>query len=133
MALSYSLLRSYAAEYPQEPSRILTAANQHILQDTETDQFVTVFFGVLDPADGRIIYANAGQDPPLLMSGPAGQELRELEGTGIPLGVLGEASWKDKDISMEPGDMLALYTDGVTDAQDIQEKLLRQSSIRSRR
>jgi sigma-B regulation protein RsbU (phosphoserine phosphatase) len=118
MALSYSLLRSYAAEYPQDPSRILAAVNQHILQDTETDQFVTVFFAVLDPTDGRIIYANAGQDPPLLVIGPAEQEVTKLEGTGIPLGVLGETRWKEKDIMMEPGDMLVLYTDGITDAQD---------------
>ncbi|HEX3051745.1 MAG TPA: PP2C family protein-serine/threonine phosphatase [Aggregatilineaceae bacterium] len=116
MALSRTLLRTYALEYPTQPANALAATNERILADTQTDQFVTVFYGVLDPAAKTLTYGNAGHNPGFLISGENG--LRELSRTGIPLGLFDSAVWKDHIVELAAGDTLVLYTDGATEAQN---------------
>jgi sigma-B regulation protein RsbU (phosphoserine phosphatase) len=119
MALSRTLIRTYAAEYPAQPELALSAANRRILKDTDTDQFVTVFYGILDPATGTLSYCNAGHCPPIFISAQD-KDVQKLIRTGIPLGILEDETWKQKAIQLAPGDVLVLYTDGVTDAQNQQ-------------
>jgi serine phosphatase RsbU (regulator of sigma subunit) len=114
MALSRTLIRTYAVEFPTQPERALQAANRRILDETHTDMFVTVFYGVLDPQLGRLFYCNAGHNPPFLLSG---EETRSLSLTGLPLGILDSAEWEQGVAHLAPGDSLVLYTDGVLDAQ----------------
>jgi len=116
MALSRTLLRTYALEYPAQPGSALAAANERILADTQTDQFVTVFYGVLDPTAQTLTYGNAGHNPGFVISGANG--LRELGKTGIPLGMFDGAAWKEHTVELAAGDTLVLYTDGVTEAQN---------------
>jgi serine phosphatase RsbU (regulator of sigma subunit) len=116
MALCSSLLRTYTVEYPAKPARAFAEVNRRILADTDAGQFVTVFLGVLDPATGELLYANAGQCPPLLMR-DEGAEPARLIRTGPPLGVFEEGSWEQHSLTLRPGDLLALYTDGVTEAE----------------
>jgi sigma-B regulation protein RsbU (phosphoserine phosphatase) len=127
MALSQTLIRTYACEYPTRPDLVLTAVNQRILADTHNKMFVTVFYGVLDPVTGCLIYANAGHNPPYLLQAPGipGDllEAQELRNTGMPLGILEEANWEAKIIEMASDDMLILYTDGITEAHNRQEEL----------
>jgi serine phosphatase RsbU (regulator of sigma subunit) len=129
MALSRTLIRTYAFEHQTRPDLVLAAVNQRILADTHTKMFVTVFYGILDPITGRLIYANAGHNPPYLLkahtpSMPEGlPEPQGLRNTGMPLGILAEASWEAKTVELAPGDMLILYTDGITEAQNRQEEL----------
>ncbi|MCK4900183.1 MAG: response regulator, partial [Anaerolineales bacterium] len=66
MALSSTLLRTYATEYPTQPELVFSAVNERILQDTNAKQFVTVFYGILDPDTGMLVYGNAGHCPPYL-------------------------------------------------------------------
>ena len=93
--------------------------------DTRADLFVTVFYGILDPATGTLIYCNAGHTPPYLLSAQTTDEVRALPRTGMPLGIKADATWKPETVQLGPGDVLLLYTDGITDALDEQEEFFR--------
>jgi serine phosphatase RsbU (regulator of sigma subunit)/tetratricopeptide (TPR) repeat protein len=118
MTLTRSLLRTYATEYPDQPSLVLAETNRRILGDTSEALFVTLFYALLNPERGELRYSSAGHNPPYLLR--AGGGLETLPNTGIPVGVLEEAVWSERAIQLQPGDTLVLYTDGVTEAQDVQ-------------
>jgi len=121
MALSRTLIRTFARQYPEQPELVLQAANHRILQDVGSPLFVTTFYGVLDPQTGRLVYANAGHNPPLLFH--AGQtEPQLLKATGMPLAVDETMQWGQATAQLNPEDVLFLYTDGATDAQNEQEE-----------
>jgi serine phosphatase RsbU (regulator of sigma subunit) len=120
MVLCWSLIRTYASEHPQDPMGVFQAVNQRVLKDTHADQFVTAFYGVIDPQDGRMVYCNAGHNPPLLISNHSNYHTKSLSRTGIPLGIFEDALWENKVAQIDPGDVLALYTDGITEAQNEQ-------------
>jgi serine phosphatase RsbU (regulator of sigma subunit)/class 3 adenylate cyclase len=117
MALSSSLIRTYAADYETQPELVLSETNRRILADTHTGLFVTVFYAVLDPATGTLIYSNAGHNPPYHFQHDGGA-VHPLTRTGIPVGILEDSTWATGTVQVSPGDVLVLYTDGVTDAQD---------------
>jgi serine phosphatase RsbU (regulator of sigma subunit) len=116
MALSNTLIRTFADEYYRDPAKVLKTANQHILRNARANLFVTVFFGVLDPTTGLLHYANAGHTPPFLVGSKG---IKTLNNTGMPLGIDEENDWGSDEIVISPGEMLLLYTDGVTDAQNM--------------
>lgn len=118
MALSWSLLRTFADEYPTEPQRVLASANQRIISDTDATRFVSVFYAVLDPRKGTLTYANAGHNPPLLIRAANPQTVDKLVRTGMPLGIFEDRTWETRSITLEQGDVLVMYTDGVTEAQN---------------
>ena len=117
MALSRTLIRTYAMEFPDEPGKALQFANERILSDTKSDQFVTVFYGVLELANGRFTYANAGHNPTYLI----GSQTKSLPKTGIPLGLFEAMAWQQETIQIHLGESLILYSDGVPEAQDDQQ------------
>ena len=119
MALSSSLIRTYAADHETQPELVLGETNRRILIDTHTGLFVTVFYAVLDPATGTMRYANAGHNPPYHCQREVGT-MRPLARTGIPVGMFEDSTWKATTVQLAPGDVLLLYTDGITDAQDRQ-------------
>jgi len=118
MALSRTLIRTYAVEYHARPDFVLQVANRRILADTQAGLFVTVFYGVLDPITGTLTYCNAGHSPPYLVGAQKGGGVQPLRRTGMPLGIAEDAAWEQKVVQFAPGDLLVLYTDGVTDAED---------------
>jgi serine phosphatase RsbU (regulator of sigma subunit) len=119
MTLSSSLIRTYAADYEAQPELVLGETNRRILADTNTGLFVTVFYAVLDPATGTLHYGNAGHNPPYHLQHDGA--VHPLTRTGIPVGIFEDATWEAGTVQLAPGDVLVLYTDGVTDAQDGQE------------
>ena len=142
MALSRTLLRTYAVENELRPDVAFNAAHRRIIADTSSSQFVTVFYGVLDPASGTLTYANAGHNPPYLFraasrrasthpesanlnGSDASDEVQELNNTGPPLGLrmFKDITWERQEIQLAPGDVLVLYSDGITEAQDRKEEL----------
>ncbi len=118
MALSNTLIRTYATQYSTLPSFALGMANERILLDTRSGMFVTAFYGVLEPDTGRMRYVNAGHNPPYLYSTQKKKTVDWLRSTGMALGVMEDATWGQKVVKFFPGDVLLLYTDGITDAQD---------------
>jgi sigma-B regulation protein RsbU (phosphoserine phosphatase) len=118
MALSWILIRTYATEYPTQPELVLSAVNRRILKDTDANQFVAVFCGILDPATGTLAYCNAGHVPPYLLSTQSDDAVQTLLRTGPPLGILEDETWEQGVVQLAPGDVLVLYTDGITDAED---------------
>ena len=117
MALSRTLIRTYAMQYPDDPGMALQKANERILSDTESDQFVTVFYGILDQASGKLTYANAGHNPPLVV----GSQVASLTKTGIPLGMFEEMVWQSESIQLHTDDTIAMFTDGIPEAQNEQD------------
>ena len=122
MALSRTLIRTYAVEYDTQPELAFNVAHRRILEDTKTNQFVTVFYGILDPTTGTLTYCNAGHNPPYLFGQNGNDAIQELDNTGPPLGLrmFKDATWERKEVQLAPGDLLVLYSDGVTEAQDDQ-------------
>jgi serine phosphatase RsbU (regulator of sigma subunit) len=116
MALSRTLLRNYAAEYPTRADRVLAAVNQRILSEARAGLFVTMFYGILDPETGTLAYANAGHHPPYVLGQASGTEPQVLTRSGMALGVLESERWAQETVALGPADVLLLYTDGVTDA-----------------
>ena len=91
-------------------------ANRWITRDSESGMFVTIFYGVLDVESGLLCYACAGHNPPLLMH--ADGRSQELSTPGIALGIIDEIKLTSNTITLQPGDTLVCYTDGVTESFD---------------
>jgi DNA-binding NarL/FixJ family response regulator len=119
MVLSSTLIRTYTSRFPTLPGLALNAVSNRILTDTGGSMFVTALYGILEPFTGRFIYANAGHPPGYLISYQRGRETVEsLRSTGMALGVLEQAQWKQRVVKLAPGDVLILYTDGVIEAEN---------------
>ncbi len=116
MALSRTLLRTYAYEYHGRPDYVLRVANRRILADTQSGLFVSVFYGVIDPFAATLTYANAGHNPPYLLRNNGAARTDLLRRTGMVLGVLEGVEWGAETVALDPGDMLVVYSDGVSDA-----------------
>ena len=121
MALSRTLIRTYAIEYDSQPELVLSATNRRLLMDIHYSMFVTVFYGILDPVTGTLTYCNAGHNPPYLLSAQNGGVVQALRKTGMALGVVEDVTLKQKAVQLAPGDVLLLYTDGITESQNLQE------------
>lgn len=85
---------------------------------TPPEKYATVFVASLEVASGRVLYANAGHNPALLVRADAAEW---LPSTGPPLGILPEASYTSGEVFLQPGDLLVVYTDGFTEASDPDE------------
>ena len=133
MALCRTLLRTYAAEFGMQPELTLSAVNGRILGETHSAMFVTIFYAVLDPLSATLTYCNAGHTPPQFLSIRHGIrnsiEVRSLGRTGMALGVVGDATWEQDTVQMAPGDVLVLYSDGVTEAHNRENALLGEERV----
>jgi sigma-B regulation protein RsbU (phosphoserine phosphatase) len=120
MALTRTLMRAVAFT-GRAPADALSRVNEMILADSRSDLFVTMFYTVWNPSTGELVYANAGHNPPMLIR--ADGTLSELLTHGIAVGVVEHIAPEGSVVQLLPGDVLILYTDGITDAlrQDDQE------------
>ena len=120
MAVTKTLMKGIASEHIT-PSDILERTNRELCVDNDTMMFCTVFCGILNFATGELAYANAGHNPPLIVS--TGHKPEWLEVTPqVMLGVLEDAGYKTQMTTLAPGASLILYTDGVTEAMDHENK-----------
>ena len=121
MTSGRTLIHTFALEQPDSPEFVVGEANRRITLDTHEGLFITLFYGVLDPASGMLVYCNAGHNPPFLLHAQGDTEVHPLTRTGIPLGIVEETTWEQRALHLSPGDVLLLYTDGVTEAQNSQK------------
>ena len=98
------------------PQQVALAVHHWLLEvSTNSNMFVTAFYGVLTPATGRLRYVRAGQDKPLLFRrGETGYT--EIDANGRFLGMLDELTLEEREIMLSPGDTLVMFSDGVPDA-----------------
>ena len=104
------------AEDPGDLGAFMVRLNKATCAKCPSNRFITFFFCVLDPATGDLAYANAGHNPPILVRANGDAEM--LEGGGPVLGILSIAPYSEMHAKLEPGDMLVLYSDGVTEANN---------------
>ncbi len=116
MAFGRTLLRTLAEEAPEDPDRVLSNVNQRMLSYTDASHFLTVFYGILEPEKNELVYSNAGHNPAIHLKAANG-EMKMLKNTGMPLGLFDDQDWQQRKIQLEPGDLVVMYTDGITDAQ----------------
>ena len=115
MANTQSVLRAVARRGNIAPGRVLAEANEVLYAYIPAGTFVTCFYGVLDPESGRLVYANAGHDPPYVQRDG---EARELRARGMPLGLMPGMPYEEKETNLAAGDDLLFYSDGLVEAHD---------------
>jgi sigma-B regulation protein RsbU (phosphoserine phosphatase) len=115
MAASRTMMRAIAVD-GRTPSAALQIANRLVLEESYAGLFVTALFAKLDPDSGSFTFANAGHPRPLRVS--SGGQIQEIASAGIALGVVEDIAPEEVRITLDPGDVVVLYTDGVTDAMN---------------
>lgn len=125
MSRSMTILRNAATMLhpPDDLAAVLSCANNQLCRGNEEDMFVTVFMGMLNTRTGEFIYANGGHNPPILRRGDAGicEYLPPAE--GCMLGVMEDVSFANERLTLKSGDMLFLYTDGITEAMNQEQDI----------
>jgi len=116
MALSVTVLR-FAMYLNFSPAELLHRANQAILASQGSRMFTTAFVGYLDLETGTLQYASAGHNPPLLYRTEAAR-CETLAAHGVAMGLFDNAAYVEHTTTLHPGDLLALYTDGITEMID---------------
>lgn len=117
MVVTLTLMRAAAQQSQADPAAMLAHVNAAILDKNDAMLFVTMFCGVLTLSTGALRYSNAGHNRPLIRRRDGGVEWLALP-AGVVLGVAAEATYATSTITLEPGDTLLAYTDGVTEAHD---------------
>ncbi len=116
MAMLHSILHAFP-QSPTGPAQLLTHVNNHLWAKRIGRSFTTVFLAFYDPTTKRLTYARAGQTPPILIS-PHQEGASYLDVVGdLPLGVSPDTNFQESTIELRSGDLLVLYTDGITEAK----------------
>ena len=129
MTLSRTVIRTMALS-GREPAAALIKANELILKDSRASLFLTAFFATLNPQDGCLKYANAGHNRPLWVHADTG-ECQELFAEGSLLAVLDTLELEVREVTLNTGDILVMYTDGVTEAMNLKRELFGEQRLRS--
>jgi serine phosphatase RsbU (regulator of sigma subunit) len=98
------------------PREVLERVNEVLLARIPANMFVTCFYAILEPESGRLIYANAGHDLPYLRR--RNGEAEELRARGMPLGLMLEMGYEEKEIVLDGGEAALFYSDGLVEAHD---------------
>jgi serine phosphatase RsbU (regulator of sigma subunit) len=112
MASTRSMLRA-AALASDSPGEVLARVNNLLYADTPERMFVTCFYAILEPASGKLRYANAGHDLPYQRNRGG---VVELLATGMPLGLMPDMFYEERETCIDLGDSLLLYSDGLVEA-----------------
>ena len=118
MAVARSMFRSASMQYTS-PKQIVESINRSVCQSNDSYMFVTLFMGVFDLTTGKLLYTNAGHEPPVLV----GSNTRFLPvENNIPLGLRPEWEYSEQEVTIISGTTVFLYTDGFTEAETVDKK-----------
>ena len=121
MSRSKTILKNFATMMtnPDDFAAVMSLANNQLCQDNDEMMFVTVFMGMLDLQSGKFVYVNGGHNPPMVYHKSTDKfEYMQVK-ENIVLGLMDDMDFEQQEIQLESGDILYLYTDGVTEAMDI--------------
>src|SRR5215213_7719681 len=113
MAAARSMLRAVVQSL-ESPGEVLARVNDALCPDIPSGMFVTCFYAILDPRSGHLVYANAGHDLPYHRRRNGDAE--ELRARGMPLGLMPEMSYEEKETILQAGEAALLYSDGLVEA-----------------
>ena len=119
MAATRSLLRA-AAQRLVNPGEVLGRVNELLCPDIPPNMFVTCLYAVLDPATGRLRYANAGHNVPYVLTT---EGVGEFRATGMPLGLMPSMVYEEKGANLAPGETMLLYSDGLVEAHNAEREM----------
>ncbi len=119
MATTRSILRS-TAHASISPGKVLEQANDLLHPDIPPKMFVTCLYAILDPVSGHLEYANAGHDLPHWRHNG---KVTELRATGMPLGLMPEMFYEEKEVTLGAGDSVLFYSDGLVEAHNPQREM----------
>jgi phosphoserine phosphatase RsbU/P len=108
------------SDEPEDLGATMVKINKVTCPKCPSNRFITFFFCVVDPSTGNVAYANAGHNPPFLVR--ANGEISMLPGGGPPLGIIAAATYAEQRLTMNSGDLLVIYSDGVTEANNPAEE-----------
>ena len=116
MALLLAILRTLVEE-ALAPQELVCRLNVQVARHAPPSRFITLFYGVFDPSRGTLTYVNAGHLPPFIRRAATGASER-LSVTGVALGMFEESTFRAESVGLEHGDLLVLYSDGITEAEN---------------
>lgn len=120
MAVTRTLIRATAVA-GRSPLEILTKVNAQLAKENQASLFVTMILGIVDTKTGRMVYGQGGHNPPIRVP-LKGKPMYEPPG-GMPLGVFDDAKFGERELVLEKGETLLVYTDGVTEAMNLAKDL----------
>ena len=126
MMKTITSFRDFAAPN-KTPSQILKEVNASIMKGNKASMFVTCFLAILDKRNGKVIYSNAGHNPPIIGSNHKYKYLKC--NSGFLLGCFKDCFLKDEEIYLKPGESITLYTDGITEARNIDGKFFGEEKL----
>ena len=129
MALSRIVVRVNATWYRQQPAEAIRNANAVITADSKAGMFVTLFYGILDAQERSLTYVNAGHNPPLICRGDDGT-FTDLPATGMAVGAMPDAAYTSGRVVLGPDDIMVLYTDGITEAENAAQEMYGEDRLR---
>jgi sigma-B regulation protein RsbU (phosphoserine phosphatase) len=121
MAVTRTLVRSIS-DKETAPSVIVSSLNKSLSSNNESSMFVTFFLGVLDLETGELKYCNAGHNPPVIIR-QKGEVVMFEKTSFIPVGLFEDFEYGESNLQFAPGDKIFLYTDGVSEAEDAENRL----------
>jgi len=129
MAITRVVMRAYVQQL-LSPGGAFSIVNDVLAEHVPTDQFETGFYGILNLRTHKFRYSSAGHNPPLFRRASTG-EVTELENVGgIPLKIMEHQRYEEAEVSIEPGDQILLYTDGVTEAFNPEHEMFGEGRLR---
>ena len=120
MVIAKTLIKNTSKE-GKSPKEVFETVNKLLCENNDTGMFVTAFMGYLDIPSGRFTHVNAGHNPPLIKRAGAFEYM--TVDSGLMLALMEDAPYVQEETKLEAGDMLFLYTDGVTEAMNTEKKL----------
>jgi len=117
MVVTKTLIKITAQDNPS-PAAVLSKVNRLLIPGNSDSMFVTVFFGIYSETDGKLSYVNAGHEDPVVYRKSSGKYELIMEDHDLVIGVVEDTVYTERELFLEAGDRLFLYTDGVTDATD---------------